>query len=83
MPHSDGLLTRLGCDVDRAGFVSVDATGRTSAFGVWAAGDVVDPQRTRKREGPLGEVAMAGHLRENQAARPAAVAHGVDAGVTL
>ena len=34
----------LGCDVDEAGFVTVDATGRTSASGVWAAGNVVDPR---------------------------------------
>lgn len=43
-PHADGLLTGLGCDVDEAGFVIVDATGRTSTFGVWAAGNVVDPR---------------------------------------
>jgi pyruvate/2-oxoglutarate dehydrogenase complex dihydrolipoamide dehydrogenase (E3) component len=30
--------------VDDAGLVAVDATGRTSAFGVWAAGNVVDPR---------------------------------------
>jgi thioredoxin reductase len=44
VPHADGLLTGLGCDSDEAGFVSVDTTGRTSAFGVWAAGNVVDPR---------------------------------------
>lgn len=44
LPHADGLLTGLGCEVNQAGFVSVDATGRTSAFGVWAAGNVVDPR---------------------------------------
>jgi thioredoxin reductase len=44
VPHSDGLLTGLGCEVDDAGFVAVDATGRTTAFGVWAAGNVVDPR---------------------------------------
>jgi thioredoxin reductase len=43
-PHADGLLTGLGCEVDDAGFVAVDATGRTSAYGVWAAGNVVDPR---------------------------------------
>jgi thioredoxin reductase len=43
-PHADGLLTGLGCEVNEAGFVTVDATGRTSAFGVWAAGNVVDPR---------------------------------------
>ena len=44
VPHADGLLTALGCRVDQAGFVSVDATGRTSTPGVWAAGNVVDPR---------------------------------------
>ena len=42
--HPDGLLAVLGCDVDAAGFVLVDATGRTSTSGVWAAGNVVDPR---------------------------------------
>ena len=44
VPHPDGLLSGLGCEVDDAGFVVVDATGRTSAHGVWAAGNVVDPR---------------------------------------
>jgi thioredoxin reductase len=44
LPHSDGLLAGLGCEADDAGFPLVDATGRTSAFGVWAAGNAVDPR---------------------------------------
>jgi len=44
LPHADGLLTGLGCQVDTAGFVTVDATGRTSAPGVWAAGNVAAPR---------------------------------------
>ncbi len=44
VPHGDGLLTGLGCAVDEAGFAVVDATGRTSVDGVWAAGNVVDPR---------------------------------------
>jgi thioredoxin reductase len=43
-PHGDGLLPGLGCELDAAGFVTVDATGRTSIAGVWAAGNVVDPR---------------------------------------
>jgi len=43
-PHADGLLAALGCELDQAGFVAVDATGRTSTGGVWAAGNVVDPR---------------------------------------
>ena len=44
VPHADGLATGLGCEVDGAGFVTVDATGRTSTSGIWAAGNVVDPR---------------------------------------
>jgi thioredoxin reductase len=43
VPH-DGLLAALGCAADETGLVVVDATGRTSAPGVWAAGNVVDPR---------------------------------------
>ena len=38
------LLTGLGCDVDAGGWVTADATGRTSVAGVWAAGNVIDPR---------------------------------------
>jgi thioredoxin reductase len=44
VPHADGLLAGLRCAVDEAGFVIVDATGRTSTAGVWAAGNAVDPR---------------------------------------
>ena len=44
VPHADGLVADLGCDVDDAGFVVVDAAGRTSKAGVWAAGNVADPR---------------------------------------
>jgi thioredoxin reductase len=43
-PNDDDLLTGLGCEVNEAGFVTIDDTGRTSTFGVWAAGNVVDPR---------------------------------------
>ncbi|HUQ63450.1 MAG TPA: NAD(P)/FAD-dependent oxidoreductase [Acidimicrobiales bacterium] len=43
-PHADGLLAGLGCRVDETGFVDVDAYGRTSTPGVWAAGNVSDPR---------------------------------------
>jgi thioredoxin reductase len=42
VPHADGLLAGLGCELDAAGFVAVDASGRTTTAGVWAAGNVVD-----------------------------------------
>jgi thioredoxin reductase len=44
VPHADGLLAGLGCYVDAADFAVVDGAGRTSAVGVWAAGNVVDPR---------------------------------------
>jgi thioredoxin reductase len=44
VPHPDGLVTSLGCDLNDAGFAVVDTTGKTSAPGVWAAGNVVDPR---------------------------------------
>ncbi len=44
VPHADGLLAGLGCELDEAGFPEVDATGLTSVPGVWAAGNVVDPR---------------------------------------
>lgn len=44
LPHADGLTSSLGCELDEAGFVTVDTTGRTSIPGVWAAGNVVDPR---------------------------------------
>jgi thioredoxin reductase len=39
---NDDLLIELGCEVEN-GLVKVDPTGRTSAFGVWAIGNVADP----------------------------------------
>lgn len=44
IPHPDGLLPGIGCELDAAGFAVVDSTGRTSVDGVWAAGNVVDPR---------------------------------------
>jgi thioredoxin reductase len=44
VPHRDGLIAALGCDVDAAGFPAVDPTGRTSTPGVWAAGNAADPR---------------------------------------
>jgi thioredoxin reductase len=44
VPHADGLLLSLKCEVDERGFARVDASGRTSTVGVWAAGNVVYPR---------------------------------------
>jgi thioredoxin reductase len=40
----DGLLERLGCEVDDLGFARVDSEGRTSLAGVWAAGNATNPR---------------------------------------
>jgi thioredoxin reductase len=44
VPHAEGLLSGLGCEVDQDGFPVVGASGQTSVVGVWAAGNVVDPR---------------------------------------
>jgi thioredoxin reductase len=43
-PRQDGLAAALGLDTNAAGFVAVDATGRSSNPRVWAAGNVADPR---------------------------------------
>lgn len=43
-PHADGLLARIGCDLDDDGFPITDRTGRTTVPGVWAAGNAADPR---------------------------------------
>ena len=43
VPNND-LLQGLGATIDPDGWVDVDATGRTSVPGVWAAGNIVDPR---------------------------------------
>lgn len=43
VPNSD-LVLGLGCEVDPDGWVTADATGHTSAAGVWVAGNVIDPR---------------------------------------
>ncbi|MBM7783696.1 NAD(P)/FAD-dependent oxidoreductase [Tenggerimyces flavus] len=39
---ADPLLRALGCEFDETGFVRTDPSGRTTAWGVWAAGNVAD-----------------------------------------
>jgi thioredoxin reductase len=64
VPNS-GLLARLGCSPDDAGWVVTDATGRTSVPGVWAAGNVVDPRAqliTAAGAGSAAAIALNGDL---------------------
>ena len=66
--HGGDLVRVLGCDVDNAGFVSADATGRTNVPGVWAAGNVVDPRFqviTSAGQGSAAAVAINADLVEN------------------
>jgi len=44
VPHPDHLLAGLDVDVSSEGFAVVDRDGRTSAPGVFAAGNLVDPR---------------------------------------
>ncbi len=72
VPHADGLLPGLGCEVDADGFVTVDATGRTSTLGVWAAGNVVDPRAqviTAAGAGSAAAIAINADLVQDDAAR--------------
>ena len=42
--RDDSLIRSLGFDVDECGLVKVDATGRTTVPGVWAAGNASNPR---------------------------------------
>lgn len=72
VPYADGLLTGLGCAVDDAGFVTADASGRTSTDGVWVAGNVVDPRAqviTSAGAGSAAAIAINADLVAEDAAR--------------
>lgn len=71
-PHfrpTDELLHSLGCGVDPAtGLIAVDATGRTSVPGVWAAGNVVTPTAqviTAAGAGSTSAITINGWLLEH------------------
>jgi thioredoxin reductase len=62
---NDTLLTGLGCATHDNGWVSVDATGRTSIPGVWAAGNAVNPRAqviTAAGEGSAAAIAINNDL---------------------
>ena len=67
-PHfvpNDDLLVHLGCATDDNGWVAVDATGRTSVHGVWAAGNAVNPRAqviTAAGEGSAAAIAVNNDL---------------------
>ena len=65
--HPNGLTESLGCAVDESGLVRVDAAGRTSVAGVWAAGNVADPRAqvvTAAGEGSAAAIAINADLVE-------------------
>jgi thioredoxin reductase len=65
---NNGLLLGLGCDLDPNGWVEVDASGRTSVDGVWAAGNVVDPRAqviTAAGAGSAAAIALNADLVED------------------
>ena len=57
MVANDTLLTGLGCDKDDNGWVLTDPSGRTSAPGVWAAGNVADPRAQVLTAAAMGSAA--------------------------
>ena len=64
---NDTLLTDLACATDTNGWVVVDATGRTSVPGVWAAGNAVNPRAqviTAAGEGSAAAIAINNGLVE-------------------
>jgi thioredoxin reductase len=62
---NDELLTTLGCASHDNGWVAVDATGRTSVAGVWAAGNAINPRAqviTAAGEGSAAAIAVNNDL---------------------
>ena len=70
-PHfvpNNRLLVGLGCDLDADGWVTADATGRTSVPGVWAAGNIADPRAqviTAAGAGSVAAIALNADLVED------------------
>jgi thioredoxin reductase len=72
---NDNLLLGLGCAVDGKGWVTVDATGRTSVPGVWAVGNVVNPRAqviTAAGEGSAAAIAINADLVQEDVERAVA-----------
>jgi thioredoxin reductase len=64
-PSVDGLVHALGCEVDEGGFIRADATGKTSAAGVWVAGNAANPRGqviTAAGEGSAAAIAINADL---------------------
>jgi thioredoxin reductase len=64
-PRGVGLVEHLGCEIDDGGFVRVDTVGKTTAPGVWAAGNVANPRAqviTAAGEGSAAAIAINADL---------------------
>ena len=78
--HADGPAAVLGCELLAGGLVRVDADGRTSVPGVWAAGNAANPRAqviTAAGEGSAVAIAINADLVADDvaaAARQAAAA---------
>jgi thioredoxin reductase len=69
-PRGIGLLEQLGCEIGDGGFVTVDAVGKTTAPGVWAAGNVANPRAqviTAAGEGSAAAIAINADLVQEDA----------------
>jgi thioredoxin reductase len=66
-PCLDGLLQHLDFETDNLGFIRVDAVGRTSVSGVWAAGNAANPRAqviTAAGEGSAAAISINADLVE-------------------
>jgi thioredoxin reductase len=66
---NDDLLAGLGCVRHDNGWVAVDASGRTSVAGVWAAGNAADPRAqviTAAGEGSAAAIAINNDLVDEE-----------------
>jgi len=71
-PRPGDLLAQLGCQLGAGGFAVVDATGRTTVRGVWAAGNAVDPRAqviTAAGQGSAAAIAVNGELTDQDVDR--------------
>jgi thioredoxin reductase len=72
--HADGLATDLGCEMLAGGLVRVDAHGRTTVPGAWAAGNATNPRAqviTAAGEGSAVAIAINTALVEDDVATAA------------
>ena len=77
-PRGNDLLEHLGCTIGDGGFVLVDALGRTTAPGVWAAGNVTNPRAqviTAAGEGSTAAIAINADLVQEDVRNAHDMAH--------